>query len=474
MDSLAPWLWLALALLAGVATGTLTGLIPGLHVNVVAAILLAFSASLQQSGVPLEAVIAYIVATAVVQCFLDIVPSVFLGVPASEELALLPVHRLAREGRGLEAVYLSLVGSWGGLVGSLSLGFAFWVWQRTGLPGLQDLEDGIRPFLASALSVIAVLLILSDRHRGWAATVFTISGLYGLLLFASPIVPGGADAAFGVLFPALSGLFGLSGLCLSLKESSAPLPPQRVVAPLDEARWRGAAARGTVGGMLVGLLPGLGAANVATLFELWSSWRGAPEREDAGKDFIVTTSAINVSDTLFGVAALVLLQRARSGASAAVEQLMIQQPGQLAVFPLLEAAAVALLAGAAARGLLLRLGPSLARSVSRMSHRGLALAVTSFISVMVWCTTGYGGILVLVGTTLLGMIAPLVHVRRAQAMGLFLVPAILYYSGWQAPVVSALGLDGIALPAPDVDLVHLVRSLGLATAAALVSYRLGK
>jgi len=40
------------------------------------------------------------------------------------------------------------------------------------------------------------------------------------------------------------------------------------------------------------------------------------------------------------------------------------------------------------------------------------------------------------------MIAPVVHVRRAQAMGLFLVPVILYYSGWQAPMVSAgKGLD---------------------------------
>ena len=53
--------WLLGALFFGVMLGSLTGLIPGFHVNNVALILLALSPALLDLGIPLSAVAAIIV-----------------------------------------------------------------------------------------------------------------------------------------------------------------------------------------------------------------------------------------------------------------------------------------------------------------------------------------------------------------------------------------------------------------------------
>ena len=55
--------WLLFALFFGVGMGSLTGLIPGFHVNNVALILLALSPVMLGWGIPLSAVAAIIIST---------------------------------------------------------------------------------------------------------------------------------------------------------------------------------------------------------------------------------------------------------------------------------------------------------------------------------------------------------------------------------------------------------------------------
>ena len=66
---------------SGVGLGSLTGLIPGFHVNNVALILLALSPALLDLGIPLSAVAAIIVATGTVHTFLNYIPSALIGAP---------------------------------------------------------------------------------------------------------------------------------------------------------------------------------------------------------------------------------------------------------------------------------------------------------------------------------------------------------------------------------------------------------
>jgi putative membrane protein len=94
---------------AGVALGTVTGLVPGLHVNSVAFLLVGIAPTL--SG-PAVAVGAAVISAGIVHTFLSVIPGLVLGVPeAATAAGALPGHRLVLQGYGREAIRLSALGS---------------------------------------------------------------------------------------------------------------------------------------------------------------------------------------------------------------------------------------------------------------------------------------------------------------------------------------------------------------------------
>ena len=96
-----------LALLLGCTIGTFTGLIPGIHINLVCVFLVAFSVSVFSSVNPIHLVV-FITAMAIAHTFIDFIPSVFLGCPDTDtELSILPGHKLLKKGQGYEAIMLT-------------------------------------------------------------------------------------------------------------------------------------------------------------------------------------------------------------------------------------------------------------------------------------------------------------------------------------------------------------------------------
>lgn len=240
----------------GFCVGMVTGLFPGIHVNVVASLMVGVAATFFGLGVPPMAIVLFVAAVAMTHAFFDIVPSLFLGVPADEAYALLPTQQLVREGQGMEAMRLALFGSWRGLLASAAFIGLFVVLGAAGYDLLGSFEDLLKPYLFWIMLAIALVLVATDRHGGWALVVFLTSGLFGVVIFATPLIPGGTDAAFNGLFPALSGLFGVSGLVMALTETTGKLPPQHRVPELEAGPYTMPAFTGAFGGMLVGLLPG--------------------------------------------------------------------------------------------------------------------------------------------------------------------------------------------------------------------------
>ena len=413
------------ASLLGALTGIVTGLVPGIHVNTVTALLLASSASCASLGIEYSALLAFTCALAISHTFFDVVPGLFLGIPGDESFALLPGHRLVTQGRGTLAMRLSVVGSALGLLIGLVVVAALLMFGNL----IGALEEAIGPWMFFILAGVSLVLIVSDSRRGWSLVVFLASGLLGVAVFGSPLIAGGLDAPVNAFFPALAGLFGVAGLLFAIGTASGggpPPPPDVPATPTAKGvAWPG--VRGGLAGLLVGLLPGLGAANAATLLLLLERWFGrGGDRDAQDRAYLVTTSSLNTSEALFAIAALYLIGRSRSGASIAVEQILggIVSPADLGWIALFMIAA-----GVVAAVIMWRTGAAVAARFQAVDQNGLNWSVVAFLVTLTLLLLGAGGLVILICATAVGLIPLVFGVRRAQLMGFFLVPTMLFYSG---------------------------------------------
>lgn len=400
--------------LAGVGLGLITGLTPGLHVNNLTPLLLAVAGS---GSVDIAVAI---VAMSIANVFISYIPSTFLGVPEEgTALSVLPAHRLLLEGRGHHAVKLSIFGCLGGLLlgSALLLPFLFVVGPAYEL---------LRPNMHWLLIGVVGIMILLERSRvkvAWSLVIFFLSGLLGLFVLDGGLLSG--DAA---LLPLLSGLFGASVLLPSiLEKTSLPeqytgeeeISPKQLSVPLFA---------GTAAGAVTGIIPGIGPSQGTVLAQTATRTAGTEE-------FLTAVSSVNTSKALFSFVALYAIGKARSGAAVAVGQLI-----DVGMSELILLVGVAIFAGGIAAFLGLKLSRWVAGRMDAVPYRGLCIAVIFLVTAIVLLLSGLWGVVVFGVSTAVGLLPPIVGVKRTHAMGCILLPCILYFAGVKHAVMSAMGL----------------------------------
>ncbi len=395
--------WFLVFAVGGVALGTASGLVPGLHANNFALLLAAFAASIPAD--PLLIGVAMLTA-GVVHTFLDIVPALALGVPdAAMAIAALPGHRLVLAGRGREALRLSAVGS------AIAVGIALplavpitWLMIHS--------YPTIRAHLWIVLGAVVCLLVVTESTPQAAA-----GGLLGFLLAAilgwavldvSPDAPLGSGS---MLTPLLTGLFGAPILLDAM--GGGGVPPQAdaklTMARKDLGLTAGA---GSLAGAIVGYLPGISAA-IASVMAL----PAVPNR-DVDRGFIVATSGANTANTVFALFALVALGTPRTGVMVAVDT-----TGVPLVVPVLLAAVVV---GAACGALLVVLvGDRYLLHVGKMDYTRVSLVVLAFLGALAFGLTGWFGVVVFVVSTIIGLVPTRFGARRVHLMGVLIGPLML-------------------------------------------------
>ena len=386
----------------GIIFGVIAGLVPGLHINTIAAFFLA-SGSLF-AGVSGIALAACLVAMAVVYSILSFIPSVLLGAPDSENvLSVLPGHRMLLDGEAMEAIKITAVGGGIALLAVIGLSGIILEW----LPELMNLLKDKMFYLLLFVSCVGIAF---ERNKFWAAVIFAIAGIFGLITlngFENEIV-----------FPALAGMFGISNLLFSLNENIR-IPEQiKSKITLGKSELVKNSLLGAVAGAVVGILPGIGGAQATFLVQQLNPKQGA-------KEFLVAHAAVNVSNTLFPLFVLATIGKTRSGIAVAIKELV----GQGGLWVLLGAALVAGIIGIA---LHLKIGIYLAQKLGNLekeSYRNLVLGVILFLTGSVFALNGVGGLLVLLAGTLIGILPIILGVRRAECMGYFVIPAMVYYTG---------------------------------------------
>jgi putative membrane protein len=392
--------------LLGCVCGVITGLVPGLHVNNVVIILVSLSALLIDSF-GLWSLLAFIVALSVMHSFVDYVPAILVGAPQEDNvLSTLPGQRLLSQGRGYEAIRLTVLGGLGAtLFSALTLPFLYFA-----LPQIYPVVRQHIPLLLAMVLAYMVYLEKGLRKRLYAMLVVFYSGALGYIILNYPVL-----SPQYALFPALTGFFGISTILTSLRLRSAP-PAQSLT--YSEGYYSRGVAAGAIGGILAGLLPGIGSAQSALLVQSFF------KRRDE-KEFLVAHGGVNTAAAIFALLALYLIGNPRSGASVAAAMLIGE--AELADFTFM--LAVAMLTSSFAALATLLIARAAIKRIGRINYTTLSLAVLAFLGLSILLFTGFYGVLVAITSTAIGMLAAFAGVRRSHCMGVLILPTIIYFLG---------------------------------------------
>ncbi|CAI8249323.1 MAG: tripartite tricarboxylate transporter permease [Candidatus Thermoplasmatota archaeon] len=481
--------WLLGSMFFGIGLGSMTGLIPGFHVNNVALILLSLTPSFLALGIPLFAVASIIVACGIVHTFLNYIPSALIGAPdADQALSLLPGHRMLLAGEATKGVAYSARGSQLGLLLTLPLLLLIRVLFGPELELYAEMRDAL-PWI---LLIISFFLLITETTRlpwpSWiqnitggvlgddsritgfitATAYFLLCGFYGFAVFSLPATsPVGMPNA-SLLLPSLAGLFGIANL-IDIYSTTQELPPQNEdwemppSGPLLMPCFLS-----SVAGTFMAVLPGMTAAqatvmvmsgrNVAAWAKGEEGWGmdfenltmpeisdddlmaralAAADSEEMPIDevfkerdmeIIAILSAVNTAVTVSVLGFLYVIGRSRSGATLALKQ-MYPIDTWIELEPtadFLRLLAVTVASGLIAIPIMFQVGRGVLKLHEMIPLQTMLMSVIIFVTLLVWFSTGWIGIGVLIVGTVMGLLPPRIGIRRSHGMGIIIVPIMIY------------------------------------------------
>ncbi len=392
-----------ISLFLGVIIGTLTGLTPGLHVNLVSLIVLSLSPILLQFTSPIVLGI-FIISLAMTQTFLDALPGIYLGAPdESQALNVLPGHRFLLRGEGHLAVVYNTLGSLGCVLLSLLL-FPLFIWSM----------DLVYPFVKGIMGYLLALIMafmIGKEKKKWlpSLTAFLLAGILGVLVLGSNMKQP--------LFPLLSGMFGFSLLFVSLKDKvKIPLQNSNSIPNISQKNMVKSISAATGMGFISAFLPGFGnsqAAIVATNIV-----------GDVGDEgFLAIVGGLNTASMLISIAAVYVLDKARNGAIVVVKDLV----DKVGFSELLLFLGAALFAAGMGAIFALKLSKVFSKHIAKVNYTRLIMGIMAFITLLTFFFDGFLGLLVLLTSTAIGLVASHWGVGKNHLMGCLILPVILYF-----------------------------------------------
>jgi putative membrane protein len=430
------------AALAGTVLSSLLACLPALHIYNVAGLLILLAPRLE-GLLPGDMLALFMLGLVIGYAVVNTIPSIFFGAPDESTLfVVLPGQRYLMQQRGFEASVLTGVGGLGGLLVLLLLA-----------PVMPRLFPVVRvvvgPHLHWILGAIIVFMLMSEWPKGsdrgrtglakfldaWSSLgagllTFLLSGLLGMVLLYSNLVP--AERAFQNLLPAFVGLFAVPWVLQNLL-SQAQVPAQHAagsvyLTPGLIARGVGA---GALGGLFAAFFPvvtgGIGG---------FLAGHATAQRDD--RLFILSQGA---SKLIYYVGGFLLffvpgLHLTRGGMAGMLS--ILYTPHTPATFWLVIAAT--LICGALAFGLLLGLSRVALRLVTRLDYRWVSAGTLGLLVGVVFAMTGWGGLLISVVATAIGLLPVMWGARRMNCMGVLLLPLTLQMAGLGTTVAGWLGL----------------------------------
>jgi putative membrane protein len=397
------------ALILGIVIGTITGLIPGIHINLVAIFLLSISAALSPFFPPI-ALVVFIIALSITHIFIDFVPTIFLGAPDEDTaLSILPGHEMLINGKGYDAIILSIFGALIGVFLLIPL-----------IPLFIILLPIIYPYIQRIIPIILIIIIL--------VIIFFEKGKYKKLLTLLIVIFSGFLGYASLnqnltdpLLPLLTGLFGSSSLITSINKKQT-LPKQEIsklkviLTELKKNSIIKSISASLIASPICSFLPSLGSSQASTI---GSYVIGELDR----KEFLILIGIVNTLVMSLSFIILFIINKSRTGSAVAISKL-IPKISQGELFSIILAI---IISGIIAFAISIVIAKYFSRIITKVSYTKLSIAILIFLTIMIMIFSGPLGILIYITSTALGMTCIILGVRRTSLMGCLLIPTIILY-----------------------------------------------
>lgn len=391
-------------LIIGHLAGTITGLTPGIHINLIGIFLLSASTSFLTKINPIYMVVL-ITSMAITHTFIDFIPSIFLGVPDTDtELSILPGHELLQQGLGYQAIILTAYGS---LV-AIALLSIISIPSILLMPKIQNTIQGIIPFI---LIIVSFSLVFLEKRKISALFVFILTGILGYFV----LILGNTEALKQPLLPLLSGLFGASTLIISIK-NKPDIPPQKI--EKIKINFFHPTFSALVASPLCSFLPGLGSGQAAIIGNQLMG-----HEKNNKKSFLVLLGATNTLVMGFSFLALYSISKTRTGAAVAISGIL----GNLSGKVLLLIITTLIVSGFISFFMTIYLAKIFSKKIEKISYSLLSLITLTTLTAIIYLISRLPGLFVFILSTFTGIYSIGLKVRRTQMMGCLLVPTILFF-----------------------------------------------
>jgi putative membrane protein len=261
-------------------------------------------------------------------------------------------------------------------------------------------------------------IVLKERgmkNKAWALILVIMSGTLGLFCMDLPIPSAGILGEGTLLFPLLTGLFGIPALLSSFKNTSVPKQQDDGTAPVDHLPG----IRGVLMGSVAGWYPGITATAGATISSIFMP-------EDRPEKFISVIASIGTVTSIFSLITLSVFGSGRTGTVLVIRDIIGDGASGFCspeFLLLLLCSAVASFIG---YHMTISVGKVMSRMTDKIDVPTLNKAVLCLIVLLVLLLTGPFGLLVLAVSVLLGKIPLDIDAARVPLTGCLMLPVIIH------------------------------------------------
>ena len=393
-------LTLITALLLGVTFGTITGLIPGLHINLIITFLSLsfFEKIISSNPFPMS---IFIVSLSITHIITDFIPSILLGAPEEDSyLSILPGHRMLLEGRGYEAITLCIYGS---ISSILFIPFLSLIYILI----LPRIFQSIQSFIPLILIIASIYLIFREEKIFPALIIFLMSGFLGYFTFNIPLKEP--------LLPLLSGLFGISSIILSIRKNNK-IPNQIIEKPkIRKIKFIKTILSGAIITPFMSFLPGIVSGHSAVI--------ASELKKQSKRQFLFLIGFIAILTMSLSFVAAYSIGKTRTGSAVAI----INYLGKISHFQITSIILVSIFVIIISSIISIKIAKFFVKNISEINYNYLSIIILFLIILINFFVSGLLGIFILLTSTSLGIYTQLSNSKKINLMGSLILPSIIFY-----------------------------------------------